>query len=402
MTRCVSNVSVRTEGYDSLTVPVHRATTIRYPNAKEFSDRFDRGPDDYVYGLYGTPTHRYLEQKITDLEGGVRTVLAPSGQAAITSIMLHLLRVGERVLLPDTVYGPVRDFADHELVALGISVAYYDPTDLRALQDDLDKGARLIWLESPGSITMEMQDFPAIVALARAAGALVGCDNSWAGPLNFRPLDHGADVVVEALSKNISGHSDVLMGSVTVRDDTLGVSLKAFMGRMGINACADDCVMVMRGIETLAVRLLQASRSAIEIANWLEQRSEVKRVLHPELASDPGHQIWKRDFKGSAGVFGFELTAAASEKLFEALDALEIISIGASWGGTKSLLAPSSLKGLRTATVWRGSEFVLRLSVGMEATPDLIQDLSRFLDALRPTPEPVRAVSTCVEDAMKD
>ncbi|MCB9957185.1 MAG: PLP-dependent transferase [Rhodospirillaceae bacterium] len=393
-TLCVSRGTVSTEGFDSLTVPIYRASTIRFGDAASFAARFERGPDGYVYGLYGTPTHRHLERKISELEAGERTVLAPSGQAAITCAMLHLLSTGDRVLLPDTVYGPVRDFADENLGKLGIEVVYYEPCDIGTLQSLLGKPTRLVWVESPGSITMEVQDVPAIVHLAHAAGALVGCDNTWASPLNFKPLAHGADLVVEALSKHFCGHSDVLMGSITVRDEALGLGLKAFMGRMGINASPDDCALVMRGAETLAVRLKQTSASALDIAHWLATQPRVVRVLHPALPNHPGHGHWRRDFSGSAGVFSFELMPQADSHILPACDALELISIGASWGGTKSLLAPVTVRPLRTATPWAGPECLLRLSVGLEAVDDLVADLARFfaaLDERLAAPEAARA-----------
>lgn len=381
-TRCVTRAEVSLDGYDSLTVPVYRASTIRYADAASFAARFERGADGYVYGLYGTPTHRHLEYKISELHGGVRTVLAPSGQAAITATMLCLLRAGDRVLIPDAVYGPVRDFADNELAALGVEAVFYDPSSLEALEGLIDERTRLVWVESPGSVTMEVQDVPAIVALAHAKGALVGCDNTWASPLNFRPLDFGADIVVEALSKHFSGHSDILMGSVTVRDDAIGYRLKAAFGRMGIGVSPDDCVLVLRGIETLAVRLARASASATEIVDWLAGHSLVSQVVFPALEGSPGHDIWKRDFRGSCGVFTFALVAGVSERAFAALDALKLISIGASWGGTKSLIAPTSVKSLRSVTPWTGPDYLLRLSVGLEHPDDIRADLEGFFVAL--------------------
>lgn len=381
-TRCVTKAQVSFEGYDSLTVPVHRASTIRYPDAASFAARFERGSDGYVYGLYGTPTHRYLEYKITELEKGVRTVLAPSGQAAITMTMMAVMGEGERVLIPDSVYGPVRDFAVNELLALGITAIFYDPMDLEALGSLIDEHTRLVWVESPGSVTMEVQDMPAIVAMAHEKGALVGCDNTWASPLFFRPLEHGADLVVEALSKHFCGHSDVLMGSVTVSDDDLGYRLKAAFGRMGIGVSPDDCVLVSRGIETLAVRLDKASRSAATIIDWLVSHPLVDSVLYPALPDSPGHVIWKRDFAGACGVFSFSLREDVAPSAFAALDALELISIGASWGGTKSLIAPTSVKSMRTARPWTGADYLLRLNIGLESPADIQEDLQRFLSAL--------------------
>lgn len=382
-TRCVTRVDVSLDGYDSLSVPVHRASTIRYKDGRSFAARFERDADGYIYGLYGTPTHRYLERKITELEGGTRTVLTPSGQAAITFSMLAMVRSGDRILLPDAVYGPVRDFAYHELAALGVEAVFYDPCDLEDLTTKINQNTRLIWIESPGSVTMEVQDVPAIVRLARARGILVGCDNTWASPLNFKPLEHGADLVVEALSKHFSGHSDILMGSVTVRDEALGLRLKAALGRLGIGTSPDDCALVARGIETLAVRMRQSAATALELAKWLATHPIVETVYHPALTGAQGHSIYKRDFTGSAGVFSVSLRQDNASSLMAALDALQLISIGASWGGTKSLVAPVSIRSLRTARPWTGSEFLLRLSVGMEAAEDIKEDLQRFLNAVR-------------------
>lgn len=388
-TRSVSRVSVSLTGYDSLTVPIHRASTIRYPNAASFAARFERDADGYVYGLYGTPTHRYLEKKITELEEGARTVLAPSGQAAVTCAMLALVESGERILIPDTVYGPVRDFATHELSALGIEAVFYDPLDLQGLEGLINSRTRLVWTESPGSVTLEMQDIPAIVKMAHARGALVGCDNTWASPLNFKPLRHGVDVVVEALSKHFSGHSDLILGSATTRDDSFGLKLKAAFGRLGVGTSPDDCALAARGIETLAVRLQRSSASGLEIAAWLAQHPCVETVIHPALPGNPGHGIWKRDFSGACGVFTFTLREQYADRAFSALDALELISIGASWGGTKSLIAPTSVKALRTVRPWMGPDYLFRLNIGVEHPADLKADLERFFAALTLEPATV-------------
>ena len=381
-TRCVVPSSVSLDGFDSLTVPIYRASTIRYPDAVTFASRFERDADSYVYGLYGTPTHRHLEFKINELHGGARTVLAPSGQAAITMTLLSILGHGDRILIPDASYGPVRDFAVNEARSLGIEAVFYDPTDLVALAAHLGHKTRLVWVESPGSITMEMQDVPQIVKLAHSAGALVGCDNTWASPLIFRPLEHGADIAVEALSKHFGGHSDILMGSVTVRDTELGLRLKAAFGRLGIGVSPDDCVLVLRGIETLAVRLTRSSASALAIAEWLADHPMIDRVFYPPLASDPGNAIWRRDFKGACGVFTFTVAPAVAGRIFAALDAFELVSIGASWGGTRSLIAPTSVRSQRTAVPWTGPDHLLRISIGLEHPDDIRADLERFFHAL--------------------
>lgn len=380
-TKSLQRVPVSLEGYDSLTVPVHRASTIRYADAESFAGRLQRDADGYIYGLYGTPTHRYLEGRLSALHGAARTVLVPSGQAANSLAMLAVLAPGDRVLLPDTCYGPTRDFAVTDLAHLGIEAVFYPPTDLGAL-DGLAKGARLIWVESPGSLTLDMQDIPAIVAIARRHGALTGCDNTWASPLNFRPLDHGVDIVAEALSKHFGGHSDVLMGSISVRDAEFGLELKSMMGRCGIGVSPDDVALVMRGAETLAVRLARASATALDLAAWLRDQPRVAEVLYPPLPGAPGHALWARDFRGASGVFTVVFDDAASAHILPALDALRIISIGASFGGTHSLAAPSAVGPQRSATAWQGPDYVLRLSIGLEAAEDLHEDLQRLLDEI--------------------
>ncbi len=381
-TRCVTKAKVSFQGYDSLAVPVCRASTIPFPDAEAYATRFERGEDSYTYGLYGTPTHRFLERKITELEQGARTVLTPSGQAAVALAMLSVLKAGDRVLIPDSVYPPVRGFADHELRRIGVRPAFYDPSDTAALEAALDEATRLVWVESPGSTTMEVQDLPRIVALARRRGILVGCDNTWATPLYCKPLAHGADIVVEALSKYLSGHSDVLMGSITVRNPEFGASLKETLGRIGIGVSPDDCSLVLRGLETLAVRLERSARLGEALARWIAGQPMVERVLHPALEDFPGHALWRRDFAGASGVFGIVLKAEAVPHVPASLDLLETIVIGASWGGTKSLLAPMTVKEFRTAKPWNGPDPVLRLSVGLESEASLKHDLESFFSAV--------------------
>lgn len=382
-TRCVTATSIDSSEYQSLTVPVHRASTITYPNADSFMARRERGPDSYIYGLYGTPTHRHLERKLTELHKAARTVLVPSGQAAISMVMLHVLDAGDSVLIPETAYGPVHDFARSDLRRLGVEAIFYDPEDLQQLERLLLKTrAKLVWVETPGSLTMKMQDLPAIVKLAQAHGAQVGCDNTWASPLNFRPLTHGADFAVEALSKHIGGHADLLLGSISVKDEAAGVALKAMLGRMGIGVSPDDCVLAMRGLETLAVRLRHCGENGVALAHWLQDQPNVRRVLHPALPDFSGHEIWKRDYSGAAGVFSVEFVETAVQHMPQALDALSLIAIGASWGGTKSLAAPVRVSTSQHTQGSSNETLLLRLSVGLENLDDLKQDLTRFLDRI--------------------
>ncbi|MBP2301182.1 trans-sulfuration enzyme family protein [Azospirillum picis] len=380
LTRCVVNPPVPAEGFDSLAVPVHRGSTIRFATSREYQSRGERGHAGYSYGLYGTPTTRTLEAKLTALEHGAWTVLLPSGQAANSFAMLPFLSAGDRVLIADSAYPPVRDFADRDLARLGIEAGYYDPTDVADLERRIDGRTRLVWCESPGSTTMEVQDLPAIAAVARRHGALVGCDNSWATPLNFKPLDHGADLVTEALTKYVGGHSDLLMGSLTVRDEALIPPIRGCLGRYGIGVSPDDASLVLRGLETLGVRMRHAAEGAAALAWRLSAHPMVRQVLYPPLAHSPGHDLWKRDFAGASGVFGVVFTDAAAPHVLPALDVLRTFAIGASWGGTRSLMAPMPIKRHRTARPWGGADLVLRISVGLEDPSDLLDDVAALLD----------------------
>ncbi|WP_198952928.1 MULTISPECIES: PLP-dependent aspartate aminotransferase family protein [unclassified Achromobacter] len=381
-TRYVVTPEVSHEGFASLAVPVYRASTIPFADAQAYATRRERGEEGYSYGLYGTPTTRTLEQKINQLHGGVRTLLAPSGQAAIALVMLQLLSQGDLVLIPDTVYPPVRDFADKDLARLGIVARFYDPTDVAALAPLIDDRTRLVWLESPGSTTMEVQDMSAIADLAHQRGALVGCDNTWASPLYFKPLRHGADIVVEALTKFFSGHSDVLMGSVTVKDPAIATQIRAGLGRMGVGISPDDCALVLRGMETMALRMDHGARVALRLIERLQGHRLVRGILYPALPGSPGHDLWKRDFNGASGVFSVVFTEAAAPHVGSALDALKTIAIGASWGGTRSLAAPMPVRAVRSVRDWTEPDTVLRLSVGLEDEDDLAADIDRFLDYL--------------------
>lgn len=379
LTRCVITPKVKMEGFDPLGPATHRASTIVFENAAAYANRLERGPDGYSYGLYGTPTTRTLERKLSELERGGRTLLVPSGQAANTIAMLAFLRAGDKVLIADTVYPPMRDFADSDLPKFGVTVDYYDPTSPAEVERLIDERTRIVWCESPGSTTMEVQDLPKIAEIAHRYGALVGCDNTWATPLNFKPLMHGADIVTEALTKYVAGHSDVLMGSISVSDEAHFLTIRSSMGRLGIGVSPDDASLVLRGMETLGVRMKHAHEGAMAAIDWLQGHPLVERVLYPALVDCPGHDIWKRDFLGASGVFSVIFVPEAVEHVSAALDALETFAIGASWGGTRSLVAPMPVKVNRTATKWIGNDLVLRVSIGLEAHEDLMADLQRML-----------------------
>lgn len=386
LTQCVHHPAVSHEGFATLAVPTYRASTIVYPDAESFSQRKHRGPDGYSYGLHGTPTTRTLEAQLTRLHGGERTVLVPSGQAAVSVVMLSLLLPGDRVLIPDTAYPPVRGFCADYLKPRGIEHGVYDPMIGAGVADLIDGHTKLVWVESPGSGTMEVQDVPAIVAAAKAKGALVGCDNTWASPLLFKPLAHGADFAIEALTKYVGGHSDLLLGSITLRDLGLRKRIKDTLRMVGIGVSPDEAALALRGIETMGVRLAHMGRVSEEFARRLQHLPAVETVLHPALPSCPGHVFWKRDFKGSGGVFSIVLRPGSEEALDPALTAMEVFAIGASWGGTRSLVAPMAIKGDRTATPWTPEGPVLRVSIGLEDPDDLWSDLEGLLRKLERPP----------------
>jgi cystathionine beta-lyase len=382
LTQCVLTPEVPMEGFDPLGIGVHRASTIVFKDAAAYASRGERGHQGYSYGLYGTPTTRTLEAKLTSLEDGAWTFLTPSGQAANALAILPFVGAGDHVLIVDTAYPPMRDLAETDLRRLGVDVEFFDPLVPEDVARKMRDTTRIVWCESPGSTTMEIMDLPKVAAIAHAGGALVGVDNTWATPLNFKPLQHGADIVTEALTKFVSGHSDVLMGSITVGDETLIHPVRSLVGRMGIGVSPDDASLVLRGFETLGVRLRHSDRIALDFARRIAGHPLVGRVLHPALESFPGHAIWKRDFLGSSGVFSITFTEAASPHVAAALDAFRLFAIGASWGGTRSLAAPMSIGGFRSATSWAGPDVILRLSIGLEDEAELWADIELFLASL--------------------
>ncbi len=385
-TLCVHHPTVNEDGYASLAVPTHRASTIVYPDGASFMARKHRGFDGYTYGLHGTPTTRTLEAQLTALHGGLRTVLVPSGQAAVTIVMLSVLMPGDKVLIPDSAYPPVRSFCEDYLAPRGIAHGVYDPMIGGEIAGLIDPTVKLIWVESPGSNTMEVQDVPAIVAAAKARGVLVGCDNTWATPLIFKPLAHGADFACEALTKYVGGHSDLLLGSVTVKDMALRQKLKEILRGFGIGVSPDECQLALRGIETMSLRIAHMGKVSEDFARRLVDHPLVERVLHPALPSCPGHAIWKRDMGRSSGLFSLVLKPVADDAMSTALSALRLFAIGASWGGTRSLVAPQAVAQDRTATAWTAKGPLLRISIGLEDIDDLWNDLDALLVALEQKP----------------
>ena len=382
LSRCVHHPAVSHEGFASLAVPTYRASTIIFPDAEAYADRKYRGPDGYSYGLHGTPTTRTLEAQLSALHGAERTVLLPSGQAAVTVVFLSALLPGDTVLIPDTAYPPVRGFCSNYLRPRGIGFTAYDPMIGAGIAGLMDERTKLVWLESPGSTTMEVQDFRAVADAAHAAGALVGCDNTWATPLLFKPLDHGADFAMEALTKYVGGHSDLLLGSVSVRDLALRQCLKDTMRMIGIGVAPDEAALALRGLETMGIRVTHSGRVALDFARRLQAFPAARRVLHPALPSCPGHEFFERDFRGASGLFSVVLPPEVEPLLGPALTSMRLFAIGASWGGTRSLIAPMQVKADRTAVPWTEDGTILRISVGLEDPEELWDDLANLFRAL--------------------
>lgn len=382
LSRVVHHPEVSHDGFASLTVPTYRASTIVFDDAEAYAKRKYRGPDGYTYGLHGTPTTRTLETQLSMLEQGERTVIVPSGQAGITIVLLTVLRPGDKVLIPDTAYPPVRGFCVNYLAPRGIEHVVYDPLIGGGIASLIDAKTKLVWMESPGSTTMEFQDVPAIVAAAKAKGVLTGCDNTWATPLLFKPLAHGVDFSMEALTKYVGGHSDLLLGSISVRDIALHRALKDTTRMIGIGVSPDECALALRGLQTMGVRLAHVGKVATEFAKRIAESPAVEKALHPAIPDCPGREYWQRDFAGSSGVFTVVLKPHPQEVLDAALTSLKVFAIGASWGGARSILAPMSVKSDRLVRTWPNDPTMLRISVGLEDPEDLWTDFSALLGAL--------------------
>jgi cystathionine beta-lyase len=357
--------------------PVVHASTVLFPDSATLESRRQK----YTYGTRGTPTSDALAQAIDALEGSEGTIVVPSGLAAVTTPLLAFLSAGDHALVVDSVYHPTRRFADTMLARMGVEIEYYDPAMGGAIDALMRPSTKVVWTESPGSNTFEIQDIPAIAEAAHARGAVVMMDNTWATPLYFRPLDHGVDVSVHAATKYPGGHSDVLLGTVSANERCWGRLHDAFI-TLGIPSGPDDAYQVLRGLRTMGVRLDRHQKSALSVARWLEGRREVSGVLHPALESFPGHAIWKRDFTGASGLFSFVLKGGGKREAHAFLDALELFGLGFSWGGFESLAVHVWL-GDRTVSRTDYGGPVIRLQIGLEDVEDIIADLERGLAAVR-------------------
>jgi cystathionine beta-lyase len=368
-------------GYRSLATPTFRGSTTLFPSAAAVDDTWDQKRVGYTYGLYGTPTVLELAARVCELESGAHTILTPGGQAAISLVNLALLQSGDHLLLPASAYHPNRKLATRLLSRFGVSTDFYDPSLGAGISSLIQENTRLVWCESPGSITMEVQDLPAIVRAAHARNVRVVLDNTWSAGIFLDAFAHGVDVTMQALTKYVGGHSDLLLGSVTVREDSLYQRLGAAQQVLGCAVSPDDCSLALRGLQTLAVRLAAIESSALAVAKWLAARPEVELVLHPALASCPGHNLWKRDFLGSSGVFSIVFKPGPTEeKVHGFVDALKLFRIGYSWGGVASLAVAYNMARLPGRPPY--DHRIVRLNIGLEATADLIADLEQALGQL--------------------
>ena len=354
--------------------PVVHGSTVLYPTADDLHAH--RG--EYQYGRRGTPTTKALQEAMMALEGpqcaGVG--IAPSGLAAITTTLLAVLKSGDHLLVCDNAYRPTRNFCNGVLARYGIETTYFDPLIGTGIVQLFKSNTRAVLVEAPGSQSFEMPDIPAIASVAQARGAFVIDDNTWATPLFHRSLEQGVDISIQAATKYIGGHSDIMFGTISANAKAWPILAEA-IHLLGVCAGPDDVFLAIRGLRTLAVRLAQHHHSGLEIARWLAKRPEVNRVLHPALEADPGHALWKRDFTGASGLFSVVLNPATEQAVDALLNSLELFGMGYSWGGFESLIIPFDCASYRTATQWQPGGPSLRLHVGLENVEDLKADLAR-------------------------
>ncbi|MPZ11385.1 MAG: cystathionine beta-lyase [Kiloniellaceae bacterium] len=362
--------------FGTVNTPVFHASTLLFDSVEAFQEagrrRLEKGTSSY--GRQGTPTTFAFEDTVAALEGGYGGVALSSGLQAVTVVLMSFATAGSHLLMPDSVYYPARRICDELLHRLGVETTYYDPTIGAGIAELIRDNTALVYLEAPGSLTFEMQDVPAIVAAAKAAGVPTAIDNTWATPLFFQPLSLGVDVVLHAATKYLVGHSDAMLG-VVVSGEAHYELLRRTSQFLGCAAAPDDVYLGLRGLRTLAVRLDRHQANALRLVEWLGQRPEVDRLLYPALPSDPGHAIWRRDFAGASGLFGFTLKPCKRDAVLALINGLELYGIGASWGGYESLILLTDPDAMRSATRWQPAGPTLRIHAGLEHSDDLIADL---------------------------
>jgi cysteine-S-conjugate beta-lyase len=370
-----------TQGQHGFVNPaVYHASTVLYPTAEDHIAHRSR----YQYGRRGTPTSEALESALTEVEGEkcAGVALLPSGLAAITTALLAVAGSGDHVLVTDSVYRPTRNFCDGIFTRLGVTTTYYDPLIGAGIEGLFKPNTKAVFVEAPGSQSFEMQDIPAIAEVAHAKGAAVLMDNTWGTPLYFRAFDKGVDLSIQAGTKYIGGHSDIMFGCISANAAHYA-TLKAMVTGLGLCVGPDDIYLALRGLRTLGVRLARHNESGLRVARWLQQRPEVLRVLHPGLPSDPGHAIWKRDFSGACGLFSIVLKPMSNKAAYAFMNALTLFGIGASWGGFESLVIFFDCTEYRTATQWVPGGPTLRFHIGLEDVDDLISDLEHGFAAMK-------------------
>ena len=371
----------RSPGY--VNPAVHRGSTTLYPScavyAEQSADVLGRGP---LYGIYGSATHHALEDMVATIEGGTRCQIVSSGLAAITTPLLGWLSAGDHALVTDSVYGPTRRFCEGMLARLGVTVTFYDPwIDEAGLAALMQPNTKVVYAESPGSHSFEVQDVPALARAAHAGGAKLFIDNTW-GVTNFKPFAHGVDVSIQALTKYIGGNSDIMLGAITVATDTDWAILRQAADELGQFASPDDCYLALRGARTLGVRLDHQMKSGLTVAAWLAERPEIAHVLHPALPGAPGHEIWKRDFTGACSLFSVVFRDDITpDSVVAMIDNLKLFGIGSSWGGYESLMIPSTGH-VKRSRGWFAAP-TARLHIGLEDPADLIADLAQGFERIR-------------------
>ncbi|QOL24886.1 cystathionine beta-lyase [Thalassotalea sp. LPB0316] len=358
--------------------PVERASTVVFDSIKEMKHATaNRGNQVLFYGRRGTSTSFAFSDAMTELEGGAGCALYPSGTAAITNAILSFVETGDHILMVDTAYEPTRDFCDKVLAKLGITTTYYDPLIGEGIEQLIQENTKVLFLESPGSLTMEVQDVPTLAQIAHQHNCIVMLDNTWASPINFQPFEHGVDISIQAATKYVVGHSDVMLGTATATQEHWP-QLRENSYLMGQCTSPDDLYLAMRGIRTLGVRLKQHQENALKVAHYIDQRDDVEVVLHPALPSCPGHEVFKRDFLGANGLFSFVFKQGNQQALNAFLEGMEHFKMGYSWGGFESLvIGVNNVQALRSATTWPYQAPLVRLHIGLEDVEDLIDDLER-------------------------
>jgi cystathionine beta-lyase len=363
--------------------PIYRASTILFPTVQDLRERYKHKFDAITYGRDGTQTYRALAEAFTALEGCDKAVVVPSGLAAVSNALLAVLNPGDHLLMVDSTYEPSRGVCDGFLTKIGVETTYYDPMIGAGIAALIRPNTKAIYLESPGSLTFETQDIPAIVAAAKARKLLTLIDNTWATPLFFKPPKFGIDIGIYAATKYIGGHSDMMMGIITCRADLHHQIAKMAHGTLGQAVSADDCYQALRGLRTLHARLMQHQETALTLARWLAERPEVEQVLHPAFPATPGHEFWKRDLSGSSGLFGVVLKPCAPDRVDAMLNGMHLFGMGYSWGGYESLMVPAGLTTSRSAKPWHAVGRTVRIHAGLEDPVDLIADLEDGLARLR-------------------